>query len=97
MPLRRDSAACLTLRIPSKKYRHEPALALAAGKDGLDLARRILAEAKDHLTPGGLLVCEIGGNGKTLERTYPALEFAWPETSDGPGCVFILAPEQLPR
>ncbi len=78
-----------------KEYRHEPALALAAGKDGLDLVRRILAGAKDHLVPGGLLVCEIGGNRKALERACPELEFAWPDTSD-PGSVFILAREQLP-
>ncbi len=77
------------------EYRHEPALALAAGKDGLDLVRRILAEAGDHLAPGGLLVCEIGGNRRALERAYPRLEFAWPETSD-PGTVFILKREQLP-
>lgn len=78
-----------------KEYRYEPSMALAAGKDGLDLVHRILAEAKHHLTPGGLLVCEIGGNRKALERAYPNLEFAWPETSD-PGSVFILQKEQLP-
>ncbi|HEY6967317.1 MAG TPA: 50S ribosomal protein L3 N(5)-glutamine methyltransferase [Burkholderiales bacterium] len=78
-----------------KEYRHEPASALAAGKDGLDLVRRILAQAREHLTPGGLLVCEIGGNRKALERAYPRLEFLWPETSD-PGTVFILRREQLP-
>jgi len=78
-----------------KEYRHEPALALAAGDDGLDLVRRILAGAKEHLAPGGLLVCEVGGNRKALERAYPKLEFAWPETSD-PGSVFILGREQLP-
>jgi len=72
-----------------REYCHEPALALAAGKDGLDLVRRILAEARQHLTPGGLLVCEIGGNKKALERSCPRLEFTWPETSD-PGTVFIL-------
>ena len=78
-----------------KEYCHEPSLALAAGKDGLDLVHRILAEAKDHLNPGGLLVCEIGGNRKALERAYPKLEFAWPETSD-PGSVFIVQREKLP-
>ncbi len=78
-----------------KEYRHEPSLALAAGKDGLDLVRRILAEARQHLNPGGLLVCEIGGNRRALERAYPRLEFAWPETSE-PGTVFILRREQLP-
>jgi ribosomal protein L3 glutamine methyltransferase len=78
-----------------KEYRHEPALALAAGKEGLDLVHRILAQAKDHLLPGGILVCEIGGNRKALERAYPRLEFAWPEISD-PGSVFILVREQFP-
>ena len=78
-----------------KEYRHEPALALAAGADGLNLVRRILAEALDHLTPGGLLVCEIGGNRRALERAYPHVEFAWPETTD-PGTVFILERSRLP-
>jgi ribosomal protein L3 glutamine methyltransferase len=79
-----------------KEYRHEPSMALAAGQDGLDLVHRIIEKAKDHLTPDGLLVCEIGGNRRALERTYPAIEFTWPETSAGPGCVFILDREQLP-
>ncbi len=78
-----------------QEYRHEPSMALAAGKDGLDLARRILAQAGKYLTPGGLLVCEIGGNRKALERACPKIEFAWPETSD-PGSVFILERGQLP-
>jgi ribosomal protein L3 glutamine methyltransferase len=77
------------------EYRHEPALALAAGRDGLDLVRRILAGAKSRLHPGGLLVCEIGGNRRALERAFPALEFAWPDVSD-PGSVFVLEREQLP-
>ena len=83
-----------SMRKLPKEYRHEPALAMAAGKDGLDLVRRILAGAADHLTPGGLLVCEIGGNRRALERSYPRLDIAWPETSD-PGTVFILERAQL--
>ena len=79
-----------------KEYRHEPSMALAAGRDGLDLVHRILEESKAHLAPGGLLVCEIGGNRRTLERAYPGLEFMWPETSD-PGSVFMLRREQLPQ
>lgn len=81
-------------RLP-KEYRHEPSMALAAGKDGLDLVRRILTGAKKRLAPDGLLICEIGGNREALERAYPKLEFAWPETSD-PGSVFILEREKLP-
>jgi len=84
-----------SMRKLPKEYRHEPSLALAAGSDGLDLVHRILAEARKHLNPGGLLVCEIGGNRRALERACPRLEFTWPETSD-PGTVFILRREQLP-
>jgi ribosomal protein L3 glutamine methyltransferase len=81
-------------RLP-KEYRHEPTMALAAGVDGLDLVHGILARARNHLTPGGLLVCEIGGNRKALERAYPKTEFVWPDTSV-PGSVFILQRAQLP-
>ncbi len=80
-------------RLPPE-YDYEPRLALAAGADGLALVRRIIARARKHLTPGGLLVCEIGGNRRALERAYPQAEFAWPETSDA-GTVFILGREQL--
>lgn len=38
----------------------EPRLALDGGPDGLDLVRRLVEEAKAHLTPGGSLVLEIG-------------------------------------
>ena len=84
-----------SMRKLPKEYRHEPSMALAAGKDGLDLVHRILAQAKKHLAPDGLLVCEIGGNRRALERAYLKVDFAWPETSD-PGSVFILGREQLP-
>lgn len=84
----------LSMKKLPREYRHEPSIALAAGKDGLDLVRRILKEAKRHLTPGGLVVCEIGGNRKALERAYPEVEFTWPEVSDS-GSVFILSREQL--
>ena len=82
-------------RLPPE-YRREPRLGLAAGKDGLEFVRRILAQAHTHLNPGGILVCEIGGNRRALERAFPALQFAWPEVSD-PGTVFLLSREQLPR
>ena len=39
---------------------HEPLMALDGGADGLEIVRRIIAEAPDHLAPGGLLLMEIG-------------------------------------
>lgn len=47
-----------TLQREVKEY--EPMLALDGGEDGLDFYRIILAEAKDYLVKGGLLMMEIG-------------------------------------
>jgi ribosomal protein L3 glutamine methyltransferase len=71
-------------RLPAE-YRHEPGLALAAGRDGLDVVGRILAEAKRYLTRNGLLVCEVGDGRKRVERAFPQLPFVWPKDE-----VFIL-------
>ena len=40
--------------------RHDPALALRGGPDGLDTVRRLVAAAADRLRPGGWLVVEVG-------------------------------------
>ncbi len=40
--------------------RYEPHLALDGGADGLDLVRRLAAQAPAQLAPGGLLALEIG-------------------------------------
>lgn len=82
-------------RLP-QEYRHEPHMALAAGSDGLKLVYRVLAGARRHLAPRGMLVCEIGHNRAALERTCPELPFTWLETSAGDGLVFALEREQLP-
>lgn len=77
------------------EYRHEPRQALAAGEDGLDLVRRILAEAPEHLNPGGLLAVEIGHNRPALEAAYPTLPFFWPEVEGGEDTVFLITREEL--
>ena len=38
---------------------HEPRLALDGGQEGMDIVSRIIAQAPDHLVPGGLLLMEI--------------------------------------
>jgi len=89
-----DAAA---MRALPREYRFEPRRALAAGADGLDLVRRIIAQAAVHLNAHGLLVCEIGDNRKALERAFPHLPFAWPGTAAGTGQVFLLSREDLPN
>lgn len=78
------------------EYRHEPALALAGGADGLDLVRRLLGQAAIHLAPEGLLVVEIGHNRAALERAWPDIPFTWLETHAGDEFVFLLHREELP-
>jgi len=43
---------------------HEPATALRGGRDGLDLVRRLVADAPRLLRPGGWLLVEIGHAGR---------------------------------
>jgi ribosomal protein L3 glutamine methyltransferase len=73
------------------EYRHEPGIALAGGRQGLDFVGRILEGAAGHLGPKGLLICEIGENRKTLERAYPATAFSWPQDE-----VFTLPRARIP-
>jgi ribosomal protein L3 glutamine methyltransferase len=77
------------------EYRHEPRMALAAGKDGLDLVRRILDQAPRHLTKNGGLLCEVGRGQRALERAYPRLPFVWLDTEQSEGEVFWIARRDL--
>lgn len=79
------------------EFRHEPALALGSGFDGLDATRIILREAAKHLNPGGLLAVEIGHNRAELEAAYPELELTWPEIEGGIDTLFVITREQLPQ
>lgn len=77
------------------EFRHEPALALAAGEDGNELLRRILAGAKSHLNPGGLLIVDVGHNRSLVEDAFPALPFMWLATVASDAGVFLLRAEEL--
>ena len=75
--------------------RAEPTLAFDGGADGLDIVRRILAEAKAHLTPQGGLLCEIGRGRDNLEAAFPQLPLLWLDTEDSEGEVFWIAASDL--
>jgi ribosomal protein L3 glutamine methyltransferase len=77
------------------EFRHEPELALGSGPDGLDLTRRILADAAAYLNPGGLLVIEVGNSWTALEQAYPQVPFTWLEFEHGGHGVFALTAKEL--
>lgn len=77
------------------EYRHEPALALAAGHDGLDVVRRILAEAANHLNPGGFIVIEVGHNRDLVEAAFPDLSAVWLDTTSSSEKVFLVNYDSL--
>lgn len=79
-----DMILCNPPYIPSgdlaslqREVKKEPILALDGGEDGLDFYRRIAAEYRDYLAPGGVMMLEVGagqardvlsifGGGETL-------------------------------
>ena len=77
------------------EYRHEPALALSGGDDGLDAVRGIVRYAPQFLNPGGTLVVELGHNRAAAEVAFPRLPFVWLATADTEDCVFLVKREDL--
>jgi ribosomal protein L3 glutamine methyltransferase len=70
------------------EFAHEPRLALAGGADGMDIVRRIVAEAGRHLNEDGGLLCEVGRGRPVLEHDHPAKDFLWLDTAESAGEVF---------
>jgi ribosomal protein L3 glutamine methyltransferase len=73
-----------------REFQHEPQRALAAGADGLDIIRRILAQARAWLADDGLLVAEVGASAADLVAAFPDTPFVWPELDRGGHGVFLI-------
>lgn len=78
-----------------QEFHFEPELALGSGEDGLNITKRILAEAADYLTDDGVLVCEVGNSMIHLIEQYPNVPFNWIEFKRGGLGVFSLTKAQL--
>jgi release factor glutamine methyltransferase len=54
----------------------EPELALVGGDDGLDIVRRLVEQAPEHLEPGGVLALEMGyDQGEATSALFRAASF----------------------
>ena len=59
------------------EVKRDPALALDGGPDGLDVVRRLLAEAPDAVVPGGVLVLEVGMGHRPAVEALAAADSSW--------------------
>lgn len=87
-------ASAELMALPTE-YQREPAIGLDGGMDGLDIVRRILQQARQHLEPNGTLIVEVGNSAEALERAYPNVAFTWLAFERGGDGVFLLTAEQV--
>ncbi len=76
------------------EFLHEPELALAAGQDGLDLVRKMLAQAADYLTEDGLIVIEVGNSEWAMKQNFNTVDFHWLTFQNGGSGIFALTAAQ---
>lgn len=60
------------------EFKNEPKIALASGKEGLDVVHRIMSQAKVHLNTQGHLIAEVGYTAaKRIKKQYPDVKLQW--------------------
>ena len=81
-------------KLPAE-FKREPKQSLVSGKDGLDVIRKLLTQAKELLNPQGVLVIEVGGLRTAMEKAWPKMPMTWLSTADGLDCVVLLRASEL--
>ena len=77
------------------EYRAEPALALAAGVDGMDIVARIMREAHTYLADDGVLIMEVGEIASAVDARYHDLPLTWLDLAHGGDGVFVITRDDL--
>jgi ribosomal protein L3 glutamine methyltransferase len=81
-------------QLPAEFHR-EPRMALDGGKDGLDIIRKFLKQSRDRLQPHGVVLIEVGGLQRAMDKAFPALDLYWMHTADGSNCVCLIQADKL--
>ena len=76
-------------RLP-REHRAEPATSLRAANGGLAIIERIVAGARRHLVPSGILVVEVGNAAPRVRRRFRDLPLTWLAFEHGEAEVFLL-------
>ena len=83
------------MSVLSEEFRHEPAIGLRAGDDGLQLVDRILAGAGAFLSEHGVIFIEVGNSQAALEARYDFLPMTWIDFEFGGGGVCAIKAQDL--
>jgi ribosomal protein L3 glutamine methyltransferase len=81
-------------RLPDE-FKKEPKQSLVSGKDGLGVIRKLLSQSQKLLHPAGVLVIEVGGLRRAMEKAWPKMPMTWLTTNDGLDCVVLLRAADL--
>jgi release factor glutamine methyltransferase len=78
--------------LPPEARDHEPRIALDGGRDGLDVLRRVAAEAPAWLAPGGCLLTEVSERQAAAAKRIVGAAGLRPEvvTSDDDGATVVV-------
>ncbi len=77
------------------EFAAEPRMAHDGGRDGLDIVRKLLRQARGRLQPHGFVVIEVGGLRAAIDREFAALQPEWLPTLDGSDCVVLFRAARL--
>ncbi len=73
----------------SPEFAAEPRIAHDGGADGLAIIRQLLRQAPARLQPHGIVVIEVGGLRRAIDREFAAFKPQWLHTEDGSDCVVL--------
>lgn len=77
------------------EFHKEPRMALDGGRDGLDIIRKLLRQARDRLSPDGIVLIEVGGLRRAMDKAFTLLRPQWLHTEDGSDCVCVIRAAEL--